>query len=96
MSEHIDQRDPAASTYLPPARGIPRIKFGSLDLHRRARGQNAAHQMHHWQSPPQYGNHVLYDGQHMFKGQQDQRLQKMLKLGKNNIKYLTSAETAFP
>lgn len=26
----------------------------------------------------------------MFRGKQDQRIQKMLKLGKNNIKYLSS------
>lgn len=41
---------------------------------------------------PQYGSHVLYDGQQMFKGQQDQRLRKMLKLGKSNIKYLASGK----
>lgn len=43
-------------------------------------------------SIPKYANHVLYDGQQMFKGQQDQRLRHMLKLGKSNIKYLGSGK----
>ena len=32
----------------------------------------------------------MYDGFKMFRGRQDQRIQKMLKLGKHNIKYLAS------
>jgi hypothetical protein len=36
------------------------------------------------------GNSVLYDRHAMFKGALDVRVKKMMKLGKNNIKYLAS------